>query len=152
MTEPKILPEWRQAVRDFLAENFEPGEVIPRAWFEEHFELVEMDEDESLTAADFQARQFKWLQNMEAFRAELLEKHQICLANVHGEGYRLVPPAEQTELAQEKFAADAKKAYKRAAKTLRNVRMSELTDDERKENMDAVAKLSMLRGMHKALE
>lgn len=151
MDEPKLLPEWRQAVKDYLAAGFKPGDVISRSWFERHFDMPELDSDQPLTVSEFQDRQFKWLQNIEAFRAELLEEHQICLANVHGTGYRVVPPGEQTGLAQDKFESEARKAYKRAAKTLRHVRMSELTDDQRKENMDAVAKLSMLRGMHKGL-
>jgi hypothetical protein len=69
---------------------------------------------------------------------------------VHGEGYRVVPPREQTALAQEKFERDAKKAFRRTANTLKNVKLSELNEAERKENLDAVARLAMLRGMHKS--
>lgn len=154
MDEPTvtILPEWKQAIRDFIAADFKPGDVVSHAWLEAHFGMEPINGDQRLTLAEFQERQFEWLKNMDAFRAELLEKHQVFLSNVHGEGYRIVPPAEQTALAQDKFEAEAKKAYRRAAVTLRNVRLSELTDEQRRENTDAIAKISMLRGMHKAIE
>lgn len=151
MDEPKIIPEWRQAVRDFLQEGFKPGDVISKAWLEEHFEIAALDEDAQMTAAEYQERQFKWLQSIDSFRAELLEDHQIFLVNVHGTGYRVVPPGDQTAVAQDKFESQVRKAYKQTDKTLRNVRLAELTDEERRKNVDAIAKLSMLRGMHKGL-
>jgi len=146
-----LFPEWRQAVKDFFDEGFGEGDVVSKSWLEMHFGMEPIAGP--MTAEDFQERQFEWLRNMEAFRAELLENHQIFLSVVFGEGYRVVPPGEQTELAQEKFEREAAKAYKRAALTLKNVRQDQLTDAQRKENMDAIAKLSMLRGMQKgALE
>jgi hypothetical protein len=153
MTEENVTlyPEWRQAVRDFFEDKFKEGDVISKTWLEAHFGMEPIDG--LMSAEDFQKRQFEWLQNVESFRTELLEQHQICLSVVYGEGYRVVPPGEQTTLAQEKFEREAAKAYKRAALTLKNVRQDQLTDAQRKENMDAIAKLSMLRGMHKgALE
>jgi hypothetical protein len=147
-----VLPEWRQAIRDFLAAGFEPGDVVPHDWLEAHFGMEAVDSEQAMTLAEFQGRQFVWLKNMDAFRTELLEKHQVFLSNVHAEGYRIVPPVEQTALAQDKFETEAKRAYRRAAVTLRNVKLCELTDEQRRENTDAIAKLSMLRGMHKAVE
>jgi hypothetical protein len=151
MEELVLHPIWKQAIRDFLAAGFKEGDVITHAWLEEHFGMKELDEDKPMKPADFQERQFEWLRNMEAFRSELLQVHQIFLSSVHGEGYRIVPPREQTALAQEKFERDAGKAYRKAAVTLKNVRLCELTDDERKSNTDAIAKLAMLRGMHRGV-
>ena len=146
----QLLPEWRQAVKDFLAAGFSEGDVVSHAWLEEHFRMVPVIEDAPMLPADWNKRQFAWLRNIEALRAELLEKHQIFLDSVIGQGYRLVPPREQTSAAQDKFERESKKSFRRAATTLRHIRMSELTDEERKENIDAVAKLSMLKGMHKS--
>lgn len=151
MDEPTLLPEWRQAIKDFIAQGFEPGNVVTHAWLETHFGMESLDDDQALTAIEFQERQFVWLKNIDAFRAELLEKHQIFLSNVHGEGYRVVPPEEQTGVAQDKFEGAAKKAYRTAAVTMKNVKLNELTDEQRKENTDAIAKLSMLRGMQRAI-
>ena len=150
--ETTLLPEWRQAVRDFLAAGFKEGDVVPHAWFEEHFGMQKLDEDKPLLPADWSARQFEWLRNIEALRSDLLENHQIFLSSVHGEGYRLVPPREQTAIAQEKFEREAKRSYRKAATTLKHVRVSELTESERKENLDAIARIAMLRGMHKSID
>lgn len=147
--EATLLPEWRQAVKDFLAAGFREGDIVPHTWLELHFGMAKLDEDEPLLPADWSARQFDWLRNVEALRAELLEQHQIFLSSVHGQGYRLVPPREQSAVAQERFEREAKRSYRRAATTLKNVRLSELTEAERKENLDAIARIAMLRGMHK---
>lgn len=148
-----LFPQWRQAVKEFLDAGFVAGDVIPRAWLEAHFAMPELDEDRPLLPAAYNARQFVWLRNLEAFRGELLGRHQIYLSTVIGEGYRIVPPAEQTAAAQDKFEREAKKSYRVAANTLKNIKVSELTDAERRENLDAIAKLSMMRGMQKtALE
>ena len=53
----------------------------------------------------------------------------------------------QTALATKEFERDAGKAFRAVGQRLRNVRLHELTDDQRRENSDAVAKVSQLRGM-----
>lgn len=141
-----LFPIWRQAVADFLAENFEPGAIIKKKWLEEHFDIQPIIG--KMTAAQFQERQFKWLASMESFRSCLLEEHQILLHSVYGEGYRVVPPHEQTEHSAERFEKEATKAYARAATAMKNVQVDKLTDEQRRHNTDAIAKLSMLRGMH----
>ncbi|AHB77599.1 MULTISPECIES: hypothetical protein [Pandoraea] len=152
MEEITLHPEWRQAVQDMLAEGFKDGDILTHEWLESHFGMSAIAADEALTQAQFQERQFAWLQNIESFRAELLEKHQIHLASVYGEGYRITPAREQTAIAQERFDREATKAYRRAAETLKHVRLDQLSESERKENSDAIAKLAMLRGMQKAIE
>lgn len=148
----QLLPEWRQAVKDFFAAGFKEGDIVSHRWLEDHFGMPELAEDKPLLPADWSTRQFVWLRNIEAFRTELLENHQIFLNSVYGEGYRLVPPREQTAIAQERFERDAKRSYRKAATTLKHVRIGDLTEAERKENLDAIARIAMLRGMHRAVE
>lgn len=151
--QPTLLPEWRQAVQDFLAASFKEGDIVQHAWLETHFGMEPLREDQPLLPAEWSARQFEWLRNIEAFRTELLENHQIFLSSVYGEGYRLVPPREQTALAQDRFERDARRSFRKVATTLKHVRVGELSESERKENLDAIARIAMLRGMHKtALE
>ena len=147
-----LLPEWRQAVKDFLAAGFKEGDIVPHAWLEQHFDMAPLDADRPILPADWSVRQFAWLRNIEAFRSELLERHQILLSSVIGQGYRLVPPREQTASAEDRFQREARKSYRRAATVMKNIRLDELTEAERRENTDAIAKLSMLKGMHKAVE
>lgn len=149
MSDATLLPEWKQAVVDFLAVGFADGDVVQREWLEGHFGMGTAKA--SMKLVDFQARQLVWLENIEAFRRELLEKHQIYLQNVYGSGYRIIPPSEQTRITRERFEREIKKEFRRAALGLKNVQLHRLTDAERQENMDAIAKLSMLRGMRKGL-
>lgn len=152
MEELSLFPQWRQAVKDFLDSGYKPGDVVTHAWLENAFGMDPVGSDAQLSAAAFQQRQFEWLRNVEAFKTELLERHQVLLVSVHGAGYRWVPPGEQTEVAQDRFEKDAARTYRKTALALKHVRLDELTDSERQANTDAIARLAMLRGMHKSLE
>lgn len=99
-----------------------------------------------MSVTEFQARQFEWLSAIEGFKATLLQEHQVLLQSVRGEGYRWCPPAEQTQAASKEFERDAGRAFRLAGQRMRNVRVGELTDEQRRANLDAMAKLSHLRG------
>jgi hypothetical protein len=142
------FPVWRQAVKDFLRE-FRYGDLVTHDWLASNFNMPTLDADSSLTAMEFRERQFEWLANIEAFKSELLRDHQVCLQSVRGEGFRWVPPHEQTRVTTEAFQRDANRAFRNAGQRLRNIRISELTDDQRRENIDAVAKLTAMKGMHR---
>lgn len=139
-------PLWRQAVQDFIAE-FAYGDIVGHDWLEAHFGMPGLSDDDQLTADKFRERQFEWLANVEAFKVELLRDHQICLQSIRGKGYRWVPPSEQTGMAVSEFHRGAKKIFNVAGQKLRSLRITELSDDQRRINLDAVAKLSALQGM-----
>lgn len=147
-----LHPRWKQAIVDFLAAGFKPGDLISHAWLAEHFGMPLLDDAARLTPSEYRERQFEWLQYIEAVKAELLERHQVFLKSVYGEGYRWVPPHEQTGIAVDQFEREARRAYRKAGARLTHVRASELTDSQRQENLDAIGRLSMLQSMHKQLE
>lgn len=140
------FPLYKQAVDDFLAE-FAYGDVVGHAWLEERFGMPSVTDSHRLTPDQFRARQFEWLANVEAFKAVLLREHQVCLQSVRGKGYRWVPPHEQTDVAVEEFDRNVKKVFRSAGHKLRSLRIAELNDDQRRANMDALAKFSALKGM-----
>lgn len=145
-----LFPRWRQAVRDLLNE-FKAGDLVPLSWMEERFGMPTLRESQKMTAEQFKERQFAWLANVEAFKHELLTDHQVFLQSVRGEGYRWCHPGEQTQAAQVEFERDMRKAFKTTALRLKNVRIGELTADQRQENVDAIAKLSAMRGTVKRI-
>lgn len=147
-----LHPAWKQAVQDFLAAGFKPGQIVPHAWLAEHFGMPMLDDAATMTPSEYRDRQFLWLAHVEAVKAELLQQHQILLRSVYGEGYRWIPPHEQTGVAVEEFEREAKRAYRKAGARLVNLRVHELSDIQRQENLDAIGRLSMLQGMHKQLE
>lgn len=140
------FPAWRQAVQDFLAE-FKPGDMVPHTWLEEHFGMPRLQDSAKITAKDFTARQFAWLGAIEQFKAELLSEHAVLLWAVRGEGYRWVPAHEQTRAAMDALVKEARKVFHSAGQRLKNLRLDALTDDQRRENADACAKLASLRRM-----
>lgn len=147
-----LYPPWKQAVRDFMEAGFRPGDLIPHSWLAEHFGLPLLDDAAMLTPAEYRNRQFEWLQHVEAVKAELLERHQVLLRSVYGQGYRWVPPHEQTGVAVEEFEREARRAYRKAGERLTHLRVAELTDAQRQENLNAIGRLSMLQGMHRSLK
>lgn len=147
MTVTTLFPAWKQAVKEFIDAGFKDGEIVQHSWFESALGLNPMTG--MATMEQVKKRQFDWLTGISNLRETLLEDHSIYLHSVHGQGYMLAPPGDQTRLAQEKFERESATTYRQAAMRLRHVRVEVLTEAQRRENMDAVAKLSMLRGMQK---
>lgn len=148
MSEVTKYPGHKQAVEDFL-KAFKYGDLVGHEWLEARFGMPSMGESKSLTVDQFRERQFEWLANVEAFKAELLRDHQVCLQSVRGRGYRWVPPHEQTGIAMEELGRGVRKVFRGAGQKLRHLRITELTDDQRRDNLDQLAKLSALHGMAK---
>ena len=141
--EVKRSAPWVEAVEKFVAAEFKPGEAIPHAWFFTAFGIVEPRMCGSFN--DSRQAQFQYLTNMEALKTTLLEEHQIALRNVRGVGYAVVPPGEQTEWAMDEARCGIGKALRAAIARASFVQMDALTEAQRKENLDARAKLSFFR-------
>jgi hypothetical protein len=146
MSELTKYPAHKQAVEDFLKE-FKYGDLVGHDWLEARFGMPSVGESKLLTQEQFKARQFEWLASVEAFKDELLKEHQVCLQSVRGRGYRWVPPHEQTGVAMDELGRNVRKVFRGAGQKLRHLRITELTDEQRKTSLDAVAKLSALQGM-----
>lgn len=146
MPEVTKYPVHKQAVEDFLAQ-FKYGDLVGHDWLEARFGMLSMSESRSLTVEQFRDRQFEWLANVEAFKTELLRDHQVYLQSVRGRGYRWVPPHEQTGVAMDELGRNVRKVFRSTGQKLRNLRITELTDEQRRDNLDQVAKFSALRGM-----
>ncbi len=146
MSELTKYPAHKQAVEDFLKE-FKYGDLVGHDWLEARFGMPSMGDSKLLTQDQFKARQFEWLASVEAFKEELLKYHQVCLQSVRGRGYRWVPPHEQTGVAMDELGRNVRKVFRGAGQKLRHLRITELTDEQRKISLDAIAKLSALQGM-----
>ncbi|HHQ2816686.1 TPA: hypothetical protein ACSPMQ_005598 [Pseudomonas aeruginosa] len=146
MAEVTKYPVHKQAVEDFLKE-FKYGDLVGHDWLEARFGMPSMSDSKALTVEQFRDRQFEWLANVEAFKAELLRDHQVCLQSVRGRGYRWVPPHEQTGVAMDELGRNVRKVFRSTGQKLRHLRITELTDEQRRDNLDQLAKFSALRGM-----
>lgn len=141
---------WENALSAFKESDFKPGVIIPMSWFFEHFRVKPPESRE--TVGEFQEEQFRFLGEMDRFQKALAEELDLVLQNVRGEGYRVVPPAEQTEWAMDRVHRDFTKTLGKAHMRLTHLRLSDLTDEQRRQNADAQAKLAAFRsGGRKAL-
>lgn len=141
---PDKFPEHKHAVEVFLATNPKPGDIVSHDQLDEWLGI-----DES-TVTDFESAQrlqFIRLSRIEAFKGELLLDHQIYVENVRGEGYRVVPPKDQSSAAEEFTRRTIAQAISKGISVAKNVNGNELTDAQRKENADAIARLANLRLM-----
>lgn len=158
MTEPtdihdedlELHPAWRQAVAKFLDQAFSPGDILSFEWLHGQFN-INMLHDETLWKEAEKSR-LAFLGQFKPFETHLLDEHRIALASVRGVGYRVVPASEQTGWAEKEGRNELKRALRKMGRRLTSVDHAQLTNQQRRENADAHARWSMLRGMTQRVE
>jgi hypothetical protein len=138
-------PFWRLAVKNFLDGGFAPGDIVSFEWLYGQFEIVRPAPDTPLAQA--QKAELAFLSAFQSFQEALLADHQIALDSVKGVGYQIIPPARQTAWAEDRGDTELKKALRKRRDRLVNVNMTSLTQGERRQNADALARLGALAGM-----
>jgi hypothetical protein len=137
------LPEWLQnAINIFERDAIKDGDTLSHQWIK--FAL-QVPETKALSDAD--RLQWMLLSRVEAFKDWMLENRQIALHNVRGEGYLVVPPRDQARLAAEESMRLVKKGLQKGDKLLTNVRLAELSADEKKRHTDTQIRLTGIGGM-----
>lgn len=144
-----LFPAWKEGIKRFRDAGFAAGDTVEHGWFFEAFGLQMPAPDTPCREAEKTRLQF--LAAFETMRQVLLEEYQVALASVRSIGYRIVPPAEQTKWAESEGIEDVKHAMRKMASRLTNVDMTAISAERRKDNADALARLSMLSGMVKQI-
>lgn len=143
-TNPKRHPLYKHAA-DVIAERYDYGDFVPDTVILELFE-ISPDTDTAMTAQDWQRKSLDLLQMNDGLRRELLEEHRMMLVrDRNAAGRVIVKPSEQTRLAMKDLADQMRKLCRKAATRLVYVNKEQLSDDERKENAEAIANLQLLR-------
>jgi len=143
-------PQHVQVAEHLIKDGLSYGHVIPHDDLRGRFGLQSIAEIEMGTALQFKHDALVYLSLGEGLREYFLSEHQLYLDNVRGQGYRVVPPAEQASLTERKLSDDLAKAFAKARMRIDNIRLSELTAAERREALDKSARMSDLRGMVKS--
>jgi len=144
---PKMYPPWRQALVDVVAAGIKPGDVLRKDWLLERFGI-----NEPRTVAEAQQHHLQWLQAFSNFRDELLQKHRVMLRNVTGVGYEVIAPENQTKRALQDRGREVGLALQRMTAELTCIDADALTDEQRRENSDALAKVGALIAMKKTTQ
>lgn len=140
--EPKLFPAWRQAEQDLIAQGVTYGSLITDDWLRAAFGIAEPK-----TIAEAQRNDLVMLRQTDALRESLLQTHNMMLRRVQGVGYTVIPPEQQTRTAMKDRTREVKNALRKLAQEISHVNQAMLSDEQRKENADAQAKLGAMRGM-----
>ena len=138
----KLFPAWRQTLAELEQAGIHAGQVISKRWLDERFGIRE-----PLTIQEAERNRFIFLRSMTSLREALLEKHQYMLRSVPGVGYEIIPPERQTDVALRDRGEQIRRALQTLAIELTYIRADELTDEQRRQNTGALAKVGALAGM-----
>jgi hypothetical protein len=152
LTEERLekFPAWREALELFRAENFPYGHILTHEWLYKAFGIRMPEPSTPWRLA--KVTQVEYMENVIRFREALQLEDLLYLETAWALGYRIVPPSEQTARAMALASARMNKALRRAARTVGNIRVQELSEQERRENTDARAKISSIAGLAKRIE
>lgn len=126
-----------KAISAFDADKKAAGDMLSHDWI-----AWALDLPEPQTVADAKRHGLLLMSRFEAFREHLLTERKLALANVRGEGYIILRPGDQAHHAAMTWAKEVSKAARRAEATLRNARVDEMTDDERRRHLDTEVRIS----------
>lgn len=143
MEELALHPAWREALRDWPNSGFTWGDTIPHEWFYTAFNLPTVRP--MMSVAEAEKIRLKFLTQFEAFRRALLEEYRMDLVSVRGYGYEIVTPAEASRRAYDEEMHEITKAIRNLGRRLTYVSVGQLTDEQRRENADLLARASTLR-------
>jgi hypothetical protein len=125
------------ALEYFGKDGFTYGSEIPEKWFWDRFRITPAQ------AADEQERnKMIYARYLGHLRVRLLLDKKMALRTKSGFGQEVVQPSEQTQWAMKSFQDEIIKTYGKARDRVSNIAFEKLSDSERRENSDAVAKLS----------
>jgi hypothetical protein len=142
-----VLPQWESCVSEFLREGFGPGAVVPHEWFYAKLNLSKSGPRTPLEQA--QRTQFLYWDEMDKVRQVLLEEHCIAINSRPGVGYEVVPPGEQSGWATKHMTRQFGKEFRLCRDRIVYTNVDALTDGERKDRSDQLAKLAQLQTMTK---
>ena len=137
-----LYPRWRQAEAELLANGLTYGSLITDDQLDE---MLGIGPPKSI--ADVTRVQLMRFGFIEALRASLLVNHSMCLQRTRNLGYTVIPPEQQTNVVMKNRTHEMKRAMSKLKSELSHVRQDLLTDAQRKENTDAIAKIGTLSGM-----
>lgn len=136
--------EWslKDAVDRFFEKGAQDGEIITHDWLQ-----WALDIPEPRSVDDMRRVQWLLLDRVEQLKKTLLVEHRICLANVRGEGYMIVPPSDQARYAMQSAMQGIRRELNKGDSILTHTRTELLDGEAKRRHTDAEVKLAGIKGM-----
>ena len=131
-----------RAVAEYDAKRFVDGDLISHDWIYWALDIPPVNARTSSKDA-----QFVLLSRFDAFRDYMLIQRKICFQNVRGQGYRVVPPGEQAQVAAEEAMRLIRRGLEKGDKILTHARVNEMTQEETLRHTNAQIKIGGLKQM-----
>lgn len=143
MEDEKSKDNWlERAVSEYDAKKFADGDLVSHDWIYWALDIPPVNARTSAKEA-----QFVLLSRFDAFRDYMLIQRKICLQNVRGQGYRVVPPGEQAQVAAEEALRLIRRGLDKGDKILTHARVEKMTTEEANRHTSAQIKIGGLRQM-----
>lgn len=135
-------PGWKNALFRIRGGAYTYGDMIPTD--ELRAMLLLHRPEGKITWAQHQKHQLEELQAVTELRTHLLRECNMLLVKER-HGYRILNPAEQTTYATQEAERELRKVLRDMRDRLVCIAHDKLTDDERKANADALARMGAMR-------
>ena len=140
-------PIWEAKLAE-VVQNHKDGDLITHDEINDILGLCEPDFNDYADAGEYKEAlkkyEFVRLHAVESLKNDLLEGHKVYLNNVQGQGYRIVPPAEQTSVAYTKHVRNIGKEFTDGQRAMNNVRQTALNAEEKAAAANLHAKFAFL--------
>ena len=142
MSDPKLFPAWKQAVRTLLDNGLTYGSVLKRSYISDLCEVPKPKDIDDVRRYDLDV-----LRCITEIKDILLTAHCMLMVSDHAGNYIIIEPESQTQHAVDAGVKAIGREMKRMAMGVSFTKVDLLTDEGRKKNADAQAKISKLAGM-----
>lgn len=130
---------------------FSDGDLISHEWLKKKFCIKKLDANDFESSDDFleavKLQQFEYMSLVENLRDMLIQDFNVCIKNVVGEGYSIIPPKEQTKYGFDLLTKEISKTFRDCNKIMNNVR--NVTFDQQSKDNDLRAKAAMMAMLFK---
>lgn len=135
------MPGWRRCLLSFNEAGYKPGDAVAVAWLENELGVTY---PKTGSAEEFEAARLRWLHEFGRFHERLRDDRQLFLRR-DGECYQVLTASEQLAYAQAEGRRRVKNALRWQADALASTNVNALTDAERAQHADAMARLARAR-------
>lgn len=142
MSDPKLFPAWKQAVKTLLDNGLTYGSVLKRTYLADLCEVPKPTDISDVRRYDLEV-----LRCITEIKDILLTAHCMLMVSDHAGNYVIIEPESQTQHAVDMGVRAIGREMKRMAMGVSFTKTELLTDEGRKKNADAQAKISKLAGM-----